>query len=82
MMIGLFGMLSAQRERSSDDPYKRRFEKRFSSHARPLNMRDYTIDSHGSIRHRKMRRPPNMSARQWKRFYKAMRRVGKLKAAA
>lgn len=50
-------------------------------HARPLNKDSY-VERHSTIYHRKMKRPPNMSARQWKKFYKAMRRAGKSQAAA
>jgi hypothetical protein len=50
--------------------------------AYPLNDAKYIADAHGSVRHRKPKRPASMSARQWKRFYKVTRRVGKLKAAA
>lgn len=50
------------------------------SHARPLNRQNYFTDGHGSLRNRKPKRPAGMSARQWKRFYKTVRRVEKYHA--
>lgn len=45
-------------------------------------MSSYVKDAHGTIRHTKPKRPAGVSTRRWKKFYKATRRVAKLKAAA
>ena len=72
-MIASFGGVHAapQLERKSE-----RRAKSFSVHARPLNMENYWVDSHHSIRRLKRKRERReISARQWKIQQKAERRA-------
>lgn len=59
------------------DPFNRMRLSRISSRARGLDMTHYTQNRNGTIRRLKVKRPPSMSARQWKKFYKLARRRAK-----